>query len=119
MRLNYNQIFFRAHNHKRRRVRKKYLNILKKIEKNKRYKVYKIKIHLSGWFYTISFFGTEEEMKLFVDSEASAYCIRDIEVTHRGVTCYTKSNLSYNFDTDSDEDDDWDDEEIDNEGRVL
>lgn len=94
MRLNYNQFFFIAHNHKRRRVRKKYLNILKKIEKNKRYKVYEIKIHLSGWFHTITFYGTEEEMKRYADIEATAYCVRGIEVTHRGVTCYTKSNLS-------------------------
>ena len=106
MKLKYSQIYFMAHNHKKRRVRKKYLNILKKIEEKKIYEAYKIKIYLSGWFHTITFYGTEEEMTRFVDSEAMAYCVRGIEVTHKGVTCYTKANLSYNFDTDSDEDSD-------------
>ena len=149
MKLKYNQMTFRAFNHRRRRIRKKYFHILIKTEKkaigkkkkpywdiwtykdnievwesfldierekgrsrrpkhrsSRENKTYEIKIYLSGWFYTITFCGTEEEMKRFVDIEAMAYCVRGIEVTHRGVTCYTKANLSYNFDTDSDEDSD-------------
>ena len=37
MKLKYNQITFRAFNHKRRRIRKKYFNILLKIEMRRKY----------------------------------------------------------------------------------
>ena len=37
MRLKYYQITFRAFNHKRRRLRKKYFNILLKIENRRKY----------------------------------------------------------------------------------
>lgn len=37
MKLKYHQISFRAFNHKRRRIRKKYFNILLKIENRRKY----------------------------------------------------------------------------------